>query len=877
MYDCRACQIALARRPDSLQSYGEMTDSSEPVVHGPVRQAARLLLDGSAGEALLRRTLAILAEAIDADAYATWRQVEGTQDWKVIAHHGLSDGYVREVLAASPVPKSLAEGPVSIADVEKADFLSMRVPHYRQEGIRALLIIPLHLHGALGGTLVCYFKRARTLTADDLATAATLGDLISVAITTTELQERQNTLLRELRRSEQRYRTLALAGQAAQTVEVIDPGGKVIEHNGVWIELTGQTAEEMEERGWLDVVHPDDVDRVRNEWLRACDSGKVFESEFRLRLKDGSYKWVSSKAVPLFGEDDVIDEWIGTTVDIDQRRSTEEHLRFMARANEELSSSLDYRAVLSRLARLAVPALADWCAVDMVDETKPGELQRLAVAHVDPAKIELAYELRRRYPPQGETDTVRRSIATGISEMMTEIPEALVRERSVNADHARLILDLGLVSFMVVPLRSRAETFGAITFASSESGRRFTQTDLRHAEEFAHRAAVAIDNARLYAASQAASRAKDDFLATLSHELRTPMTAVLGWARLLADNLDADTHRTAVDAIQRGALLQAELIDDALDVSRIISGKMKLQPKPVALGQLTDAACETIGPAAEAKNVALTCEPGDPTLLVLGDPNRLQQVIWNVVSNAIKFTPAGGRVDIRVFADGAHAVVEVADSGKGIEPQFLPHVFEPFRQEENVTTRVHGGLGLGLAIVKYLTELHGGQVQVDSRGAGTGTTVRLEFPRYEDAGSAPAEPVREPIAGVFPSLDGLSILYVDDNADARTLVRTILHRAGASVTLAASAAEGRQSLDEGAVDLLISDVAMPGEDGISLIRSIRAGAAKTASLPALALTAFARPEDRANLIAAGFDDYVRKPLEPLELVEKVRALAAIRR
>jgi signal transduction histidine kinase len=377
--------------------------------------------------------------------------------------------------------------------------------------------------------------------------------------------------------------------------------------------------------------------------------------------------------------------------------------------------------------------------------------------------------------------------------------------------------------------------------------------------------------------AEEANRTKDEFLATLSHELRTPLNAMLGWAQLLrTGNLDAATAARALETIERNARSQAQLISDLLDVSRIITGKLRLELQPIELPLVLEAVLDTVRPAADAKGLQLAVRV-DPLVPALrGDADRIQQVIWNLVSNAIKFTPAGGRVEVELGRRPDLVELAVRDTGIGIRPDFLPYVFDRFRQAESAITRTHGGLGLGLSIVRHLVELHGGTVAVASPGEGRGATFTVRLPAQ---GTAPDLPRHEPAAaggaGERPRLDGLHVLVVDDEADARELTARMLGGAGARVTAAASAAAALGALEGELPDVLVVDLGMPGEDGYALLRQVRAlPAARGGALPAAALTAYARAEDRARALAAGFQIHLAKPVDPPELVAAVAGLAA---
>ena len=370
---------------------------------------------------------------------------------------------------------------------------------------------------------------------------------------------------------------------------------------------------------------------------------------------------------------------------------------------------------------------------------------------------------------------------------------------------------------------------------------------------------------------------KDQFLATLSHELRTPLHAILGWVQLLHLKKDEASLHKGLQTIERNARLQAQLIDDLLDMSRIVAGKVRLEPTWVDLAQVIEAAVEAARPAAFAKRIALDVRLAPGADRVWGDPSRLQQVMWNLLTNAIKFTPEGGQVTVDLAVRPGQVVARVSDSGSGIATDFLPHVFDRFRQADASTTRRHGGLGLGLSIVRQLVELHGGTVQAESAGEGRGATFTVVLPRPQDElppgrpgdAALASEPARAALAGL-PDLTGLDVLVVDDEIDARQLLTTILQECGGQVRAAASAEDALRQVRVGVPDVLVSDIGMPDVDGFELIRRLRASSdPRVATLPAIALTAFTRAEDRRRALEAGYDRYLRKPVDAGELAAMV--------
>jgi signal transduction histidine kinase/CheY-like chemotaxis protein len=440
-------------------------------------------------------------------------------------------------------------------------------------------------------------------------------------------------------------------------------------------------------------------------------------------------------------------------------------------------------------------------------------------------------------------------------------------------------------SYLAVPVVSRGgDVLGGLFFGHAQPAV-FTEREEKLVSSLAAQAAIAIDNARLfershklYSQAQEANRLKDEFLATLSHELRTPLNAIVGWVHLLrGGGLGTDTTAHALDVIARNAEAQNQLIADMLDVSRIVSGRLRLEVAAVDLAHVVSAALDTVRPAADAKGVRLesALEAGEAP--VSGDPGRLQQVVWNLLSNAIKFTGRGGTVSVHLELAAAEARLTVTDTGVGIRPDFLPHVFELFRQGDSSSTRSHGGLGLGLAIVRHLVELHGGTVQAWSAGPGQGARFTVELPLLRRDRPAGAQSETATSGAPYGNLTGVRVLLVEDDADSRELTATILEKAGALVTPVADAAAALDALLRTAPDVLVSDIELPGQDGYELIRRVRAlPLAAHRHIPALALTAYAGAQDAVRAVEAGFQLHIPKPFQPRELVGALAQVAQTR-
>ncbi|HEY9691170.1 MAG TPA: PAS domain S-box protein [Oculatellaceae cyanobacterium] len=843
-----------------------------------------------------------------------------------------------------------------------------------------------------------------------------------------------------IRESEERFRIMADTAPVLIWMSGLD---KLCYYfNKPWLDFTGRTLEEDLGNGWLEIVHPEDLQRCLDTYTNSFDARQEFQMEYRLKRFDGEYRWLLDKGIPRFLPDGTFIGYIGSCADIsdvynelrlrklaeaelqatnktlqalikacplaitvfdfngivklwnpaaesifgwseqeaigqfippvaedkqqefianldaikqgqqfiglEARRQTksgvmidvalwaallqdsqgnlncmsiiaditkrkqleaertklleleqaarivavneaarsaaaQQRLAFLADASRVLSSSLDFKTILSSIADLVVPRIADFCFFDAV--TPENKIERVVWRHADPTKKEWFDQVQYHVPPQEiRFHPVTSVLLTGKAQFIPEVSDAWFQKIAINSEHLDFLRSLNIRSLITVPILAHDRILGTLTFCViDQSHRSYTQDDLLLAYDLAHRAALALDNANLYSEAQGANRMKDEFLATLSHELRTPLNAMVGWTQLLRTRtFDQKTSARALETIDRNTKSLAQLIEDVLDVSRIITGKLQLKTNPIELVPVIEAAIETLQAAANAKGITIECLL-NPTGKVLGDPNRLQQVAWNLLSNAVKFTPQGGRVEVRLEQIHSHVHIKIIDTGKGIKSEFLPYVFERFRQADNSITRLYGGLGLGLAIVRHLVELHGGTVHAESEGEGKGATFVVILPAiaHHHHQVKPQRSKNEqtldlslPTDNVsFSLLCGLHILVVDDEPDARELLIAILGDYGAEVTAASSASEAFELLQKLQPNVLVSDIGMPEEDGYALIRKIRAlHPEQGGKIPAIALTAYARTEDRTQAILAGFQLHIPKPVNPSELATMIANL-----
>jgi len=582
--------------------------------------------------------------------------------------------------------------------------------------------------------------------------------------------------------------------------------------------------------------------------------------------------------------------WVGETISAKYRLETlvlraqnalaraeknERRQRLLAEASTRLSSSMHYEGALSSLAELVTSSLADYCIIHLVE--KRHALKALPPAYADPARKEGYAELAGAYEKHPSPRWgYRRVVRTGESELL-EIPEAYLSELLPFTNRPQFLRSLKLASTVCVPLEIRGRILGAITLMSA-GRRRFGPEDLVFAESVARRASVAVDNARLYREAQETNRLKDEFLAVLSHELRTPLAGILIWTKLLRDGgLDPQALERALGMLDRGAKALEQMIEDLLDVSRVVTGKLGLELAPADLSAIVDSAVEAVRPSAADKSLKVTAVIDRSLGRVTVDAARLQQVMSNLLTNAVKFTPEGGRIHLELDRVGRNARIRVSDTGIGIHPELIPHIFERFRQGDSSSTRQHKGLGLGLAIVRHIVELHHGTVMAESGGESQGATLTVLLPL---GAAAYGEPKLARVLDAHPAeavksrLDDLSVLVVDDDDDSREAIRVLLEKAGAHAMAVGSVAQALQTLDRATPDVLLSDLGMPDEDGFDLMRKLsERRVIGQAVPPAVAVTAYAAREDREKALRAGFQEFITKPVEPEGLINAVARLA----
>lgn len=541
------------------------------------------------------------------------------------------------------------------------------------------------------------------------------------------------------------------------------------------------------------------------------------------------------------------------------RRQAEDAQRraaFLADASAILSSSLEYEATLASVANLAVPRIADWCLVELADRPEISTRQ-LAVAHADPSKVELVHAYRRAFPPQpNATAGVSSVIRTGRSELYENITSEMLESAELDPRQVQMLRELGLTSSVVVPMATRGRILGAFALMSADPNRRFGRADLEMAEELGRRAAVAIDNARLYQEAREADRRKDEFLALLGHELRNPLAPILTALQVMKLRGIEGGREQAI--VEHQARHLARLVDDLLDVSRITQGKVELKKEPVELASVLASAAETASPLYEQRSHALSFDVPRKGLLVNADPGRLVQVLANLLTNAAKYTDPSGEIVVAARRQGDQIVVSVKDNGMGIPPELLPKMFELFAQADRALDRSQGGLGIGLTLARRLVELHGGTLTAHSEGVGMGSEFVMRLPALVD-GTA-GQPSGHATAVAATRSSGLRILVVDDNRDSAEMYAEGLRRSGHEIATAHDGPEALAIAAQFRPNTALLDIGLPVIDGYELAKRLRA-LLPDVPLRLIALTGYGQDKDKTKALDAGFDHHLVKPVD----------------
>lgn len=660
-----------------------------------------------------------------------------------------------------------------------------------------------------------------------------------------------------------------------------DLNGTIRSWNRAAERMFGYTAAEAVGRS-IRMIIPADLQSEEDNVLARLRAGQMIDHfETRRRRKDGHEIHISLTVSPILDDDGTV---IGAskiardiTDRIRLRQTAEEHAWTTQKVSEvgaTVASSLDQETIIQRVTDIATALTRAEFGAFFSNITDPESGQVFTLYALSGAPKEAFAD----FPPLHVTDIFAPTFhGLGVVRL-----DDVTKDQRYGKNRPYYGMPPGHLpvrSYLAVPVKAlTGQVLGGLFFGHATPGV-FTVQHEQLVIGIAGWASLALENSRLYSMARDADRLKDEFLAVLSHELRTPLSAILGYARLLRGGLlSGDKAQRGLETLERNANALTQIVEDVLDVSRIISGKLRLEVKPLELSVLARNAIATVQPAADAKGIQLSMHV-DPSIgLTTGDADRLQQVMWNLLANAVKFTPKDGRVDLRLTRITSHVEIAVSDTGIGISPEFVAHVFERFRQADAGTTRKTGGLGLGLSIVRHIVEMHGGTVEAFSEGEGRGATFRVRLPmkvQSEKRSQVRLPPISDRMEALtaLGNLDGVRVLAVDDEADALSLLQLVLESAGAIVTTSASAATALACIDDVKPDVLIVDLGMPHMDGFEFIARVRTSTnPATRDIPAAALTAFARSEDRTKALRSGFELHLAKPVDPSELVASVATL-----
>jgi PAS domain S-box-containing protein len=669
----------------------------------------------------------------------------------------------------------------------------------------------------------------------------------------------------DLKRSEEQIRFQArLLDSVGQAAIATDPDGKIVYWNLFAETLYGWPREEALGTNLLDlVIAPTEVNQ-RREILQQMEAGNSWSGECLVRHRDGTIFPAFVSETPLLDAQGNLRAIIGISTDITERKHVEQGLRFLADASATLSALVDWQSTLQKVAALAVPHFADWCVIDMA--APDGSLQRLAVAHADPTKVKQALQLPElAMPDRNASHGSARVLRSGKSEIIEDITDPLLVQSARSEQHLTVLRQLGLKSYMGVPLLARGKALGVISFVVGDSGRRYTRSDLAFAEELSRRAAVALENAQLYAELRETDRLKDEFLAMLAHELRNPLAPIRNSLHIMKQS---GTDRALINQVREMAERQvqhmARLLDDLLDVSRISRGKIELHNEPVDVKMLVSRTVEAIQPYVEERRHRLTVSLDPEPVCVLGDATRLEQVITNLLNNSVKYTDPGGTIQLSVTRENGRAILKVQDNGIGIAPDMLPKIFDLFVQAERRVNRAQGGVGIGLTLVRRLVELHGGAIEAHSKGLGQGSEFIVHLPALEDP-ILSEEPVI--LDGKLPNaLPRLRVLVVDDNQDAADSLAMLLELIGQDVRAAYDGPTSLVQAEAFRPAMVFLDIGMPGMDGYEVARRMRSHHA-LGQVVLVALTGWGQDGDRRRSREAGFDRHLVKPVDPATLQE----------
>lgn len=725
-------------------------------------------------------------------------------------------------------------------------------PPHEAIGKSVTLIIPPELHDEEHAILE-RLRRGERIAHYETVRVAKNGRRLDISLTISPIRDREGRIIaaskiarditshkqaiRALQESEERFRTLA--NITPTIVWTASPDGAITWVGDRWFEYTGFAREDNSEN-WPTALHPDDRERCLSAWNYAVETATPYEIEVRYRKRIGEYRWFLSRATPLRDAQGRVVGWCGCTTDIHNQKQMEESERFLAEASKSLATLVDYKSTLQIVARLAVPAFADWCAVDMRNDS--GDLERVAVAQLHPvnSRKDAGPESGASAPLDLRLDPVQ-VYQTGKPALITGMCD----------ENRHLSPQETPCSCLCVPLKIKDRCLGTMTFVSAASGRQYGASDLALAEDLAHRATIAIENARLYYEVQESHRRKDEFLAMLAHELRNPLVPIQSGLDILAmqETSDRDTIRVMQDQVEH----VVRLVDDLLDVSRIMRNKIELRKEPVDLATLIQRSAEAARPHINNRDQELVISIPDEPIWLHADPVRLIQVIENLLNNASKYSDEGSRIELSAEVKSGKVAIQVRDFGIGIEPDLLPLVFDLFIQSERSLDRAQGGLGIGLTLVHQLVQRHEGVVTARSEGPGKGSTFTVELP------IAPPPAKTETTSEPTGRSQNLRIVVVDDNVGAAMLLAKLLGMLGEHEVLAVhDGVSALNTIQNTRPDIVLLDIGLPGMNGYQVAKAVREQR-ELDNVLLVALTGYGQKEDRLRSHEAGFDEHRIKP------------------
>jgi PAS domain S-box-containing protein len=677
----------------------------------------------------------------------------------------------------------------------------------------------------------------------------------------------------------------SLAELMPQIVWTADAEGSFDYYNHRWYEYTGLTPEQTLGWGWQPVLHPDDAERCLRRWARSVKTSEEYEIEYRFRrASDGSYRWHLGRAVPVRDSSGQILKWIGTSTDIhDHKLVAEEREELLAREQLARRESELMSARLESVQIITQAALSHLSINDLLDEVLTRIREILSVDTVAILLVEEAEGELYAWAAKGLEEEVERGVRLPIGRgfaggIVAKRAPTIIYDIRHSEVLNPLLREKGIESLLGVPLMIEGRAIGVIHIGTLYP-RRFTEDDTSLLQLIADRIALAIDHARLYeieqsarAEAEAANRAKDEFLATVSHELRTPLTPIVGWVHMMRNgNLSPGEARHGLTVIGKNSSTLTRLINDLLDMSAILSGKMLIENDAVHVDAAVEEAVETVRTEAASRGIEIEFAPCErESVMVSGDRTRLVQIFWNLLHNAVKFSDRKARVHVRCEADDEEVRVHIEDRGMGISQDFLPFVFERFRQADGSKTRIHGGLGLGLALVKSFVEAHGGRILATSPGPGQGSHFTVHLPRLAADGLS-VRPIPSNDLKAAPASERVRLLVIEDSFDTLNMLQAVFEMSGYEVTLCQTPTEALRVATSMWFDMIISDIGMPEIDGYELLARLRE-IPQLRDVPAVALTGYASHADAERARTAGFDAHIAKPVDPTELATRIEEL-----